>query len=163
MQQQSLFADSDPTCSPLDSPVKTLAWLDAVTVWLETEAVYSSVAWVSLMNAAPLGFSSKTSLDFCQATEDGTWEPSCGRWGNAGFGGPGVCLTLSTTEWHSDGGVCSLSDILQSGHIPPEFFLTPKACQGILRRAEKRGLELPAQLKHALTEVASTEKDTTNT
>jgi hypothetical protein len=33
--------------------------------------------------------------------------------------------------------------------------LTPRACQGILRRAEKRGKDLPEALKSALLAVAS--------
>jgi DNA (cytosine-5)-methyltransferase 1 len=39
---------------------------------------------------------------------------------------------------------------LETGPIPPRFFLSSKACQGILRRAEKRGKTLPPQLAHAL-------------
>jgi len=35
--------------------------------------------------------------------------------------------------------VCSLSDILETGDLPQRFFLSAKACAGILRRAEKRG------------------------
>ena len=43
----------------------------------------------------------------------------------------------------SGGGVSSLSDILETGdHLRP-YFLSAKACLGILRRAEKRGKDLP--------------------
>ena len=42
-----------------------------------------------------------------------------------------------------------LSSILQE-HVPDRYSLSPKACQGILRRAEKRGKELPEVLKRAL-------------
>ena len=49
-----------------------------------------------------------------------------------------------------------LSDILETGHIPARFYLSPRACQGILRRAEKRGKELPPLLKQALETVART-------
>jgi len=34
---------------------------------------------------------------------------------------------------HSDDGVCSLSDILLIGDVPPRYFLSPKACAGICR------------------------------
>ena len=51
--------------------------------------------------------------------------------------------------------VCSLSDILETGDVPQRFFLTAKACQGILRRADKRGKALPEVLSAALKAVAS--------
>ena len=70
----------------------------------------------------------------------------------------GEFLTLNTSEWTdtlvpflSVDGVCSLSDILEpSGNIPQKYYLSPTACQGILRRAESRGKALPPMLKDAL-------------
>jgi len=47
-------------------------------------------------------------------------------------------------------GVCSLSDVLETGDVPPRYYLSAKACQGILRRAEKRGKVLPQMLRLAL-------------
>jgi hypothetical protein len=47
-----------------------------------------------------------------------------------------------------------LSDILEKA--PPEkYSLSSRACKGILRRAEKRGKELPEMLDRALQRVAS--------
>lgn len=73
------------------------------------------------------------------------------------MGSPGACWTLSTCEHAdfggrcpSDGAVCSLSDVLEAGSVPPRYFLTPRACAGILRRAAKRGKALPAPLAEAL-------------
>jgi len=73
----------------------------------------------------------------------------------------GECLTLSMSEWTdlgglslSDDGVCSLSDILETGDVPQRYYLSAKACAGILRRAEKRGKDLPKALKAALAAVA---------
>ena len=43
----------------------------------------------------------------------------------------------------------SLSQILQVG-VPKKYYLSPKACLGILRRASVRGKELPPVLKEAL-------------
>lgn len=107
------------------------------------------------------GSSGKTSPEFCRPTEDGILEPSSGCWGNSGMGLPTAFLTLSTSEWTaipeqfpSDEGVCSLSDILETGGVPQRFYLSPKACAGILRRAEKRGKTLPPQLQRALEAVA---------
>jgi hypothetical protein len=63
----------------------------------------------------------------------------------------------------SDEGVCSLSDILETGDVPQRYFLSAKACMGILRRAEKRGKELPPQLARALQVVADSEPISTAT
>ena len=75
----------------------------------------------------------------------------------------GACLTLSMCEWTdtaalslNDAGVCSLSDILATGDVPPRYYLSAKACAGILRRAEARGKALPAPLARALRAVAQT-------
>ena len=50
---------------------------------------------------------------------------------------------------HKDGNVYLLSSILQAD-APEKYCLSPKACQGILRRAQKRGKELPEVLRIAL-------------
>ena len=49
----------------------------------------------------------------------------------------------------------SLSSILEKGPIPARYFLSPKAAAGILRRAEKRGKELPPLLLQALRQAAA--------
>jgi hypothetical protein len=54
----------------------------------------------------------------------------------------------------NDDAVSSLSDILEIGDVPQRYFLSPKACSGILRRAAKRGKELPPALSSALRTVA---------
>lgn len=45
-----------------------------------------------------------------------------------------------------------LSQILEDSPLP-KYYLSAKACQGILRRAERRGKELPQMLKEALYEM----------
>jgi hypothetical protein len=77
------------------------------------------------------------------------------------MGSPTAFLTLSTSEWNhtlapslKDEGVCSLSDILETGDVPQRYFLSAKACSGILRRAAKRGKGLPQPLLEALKAVA---------
>ena len=85
------------------------------------------------------------------------------RFKNSAMGSPTAFLTLSTSEWNhtltpsrSDGAVCSLSDILETGaHLAP-YFSSRKACAGILRRAAKRGRALPDSLHRALEHVAQT-------
>jgi hypothetical protein len=62
----------------------------------------------------------------------------------------------NSSAWPNDAAVCSLSQVLERGSIPRRFFLSSKACAGILRRAEKRGKTLPPMLHQALTSVAAT-------
>ena len=69
-------------------------------------------------------------------------------------GSHGECLMLNLPEYHSAAVASSLSDILETGDVPRRFYLSPKACQGIVRRAEKRGKTLPPQLAAALQAVA---------
>jgi hypothetical protein len=66
----------------------------------------------------------------------------------------GESSTPNISEWPNDAVVCSLSQVLEQTSIPQRFFLSSKACAGILRRAEKRGKVLPPQLQDALTAVA---------
>ncbi len=77
------------------------------------------------------------------------------------MGSPTEFWTLSTSEWgsgpepfRSAGDVSSLSDVLETGPLPPRYSLSAKACSGILRRAERRGKALPPMLKAALEAVA---------
>ena len=62
---------------------------------------------------------------------------------------------LNTSECPSAVAESTLSQILQAG-VPEKYYLSPKACQGILRRASVRGKELPAVLKRALERQALT-------
>jgi hypothetical protein len=70
------------------------------------------------------------------------------------MGSPIEFWTLSGLESPSVVDVCSLSATLETGDVPPRYFLSAKACSGILRRAERRGKELPVPLRHALQAVA---------
>ena len=109
----------------------------------------------SMSSIGPVGWYGKTSPVSCRRMEDGTLVPLSEAWSNSGMASRTECLTLSTSEYHSDTGVCSLSDILETGDVPPKFYLSPRACAGILRRAEKRGKSLPQFLAAALQAVAS--------
>ena len=68
----------------------------------------------------------------------------------------GGSWTPSTSAWPNEGGGswCLLVDILERGPLPTRFFLSPTACAGILRRAKRRGRELPAALALALEDQA---------
>ena len=67
---------------------------------------------------------------------------------------PGGRSTRNTGESPSAAVESSLSDVLEM-NAPEKYCLSPKACNGILRRAEKRGKTLPDMLKQALMEVVS--------
>lgn len=68
----------------------------------------------------------------------------------------GLAGRINVEEWPNDASVKNLKDILQPGsEVHPRFFLSPKACAGILRRAEKRGTTLPQKFKEAAERVAS--------
>ena len=99
------------------------------------------------------------------SSNDGRDFGVCSRaWQNSGMGSPTEFLTLSTSTWPNDASVCSLSDVKEIGEVPQRYFLTPRACTGILRRTAKRGRTLPPALRQALTQVATrlvaTEKTT---
>ena len=64
---------------------------------------------------------------------------------------PGVCMTLNTGEFPSAVSESTLSQILQV-NAPDRYSLSGKAALGILRRAKKRGKDLPSMLLEALTE-----------
>lgn len=61
---------------------------------------------------------------------------------------------LNSGEFPNEENASTLSQILQVG-APSTYFLSPKACQGILRRASARGKELPEVLRIALEQQAS--------
>lgn len=96
------------------------------------------------------GLSGKTCPALFPVTKELTSNPFSGNGINAGIMSRGECLTLSFSESPSAAVESSLSDILETGDIPHRFFLSRTACEGILRRAQKRGKALPPMLKAAL-------------
>lgn len=61
---------------------------------------------------------------------------------------------LSIGEFPKEESVSTLSQILQAD-VPEKYYLSQKACLGILRRASARGKELPEVLRIALEQQAS--------
>ena len=107
-----------------------------------------------LTSLSQSGFCGKTSQASSVVVEDGILVPSLGRWRNSGMGSPTELWTLNTLEYPSAAVASSLSDILETGDVPQQYFLSATACQGILRRAEKRGKVLPSMLEKALRSTA---------
>ena len=102
----------------------------------------------------------------CQPMGGATEESYRTSAGDTGW--PTECLTLNIREFpdfqaqsrSADGAfsssdtVAGLTEVLWTGSIPLRYYLTEKACRGILRRAENRGKTLPYILRKALTEQA---------
>lgn len=164
-----------------EHPAKTTRSRDLERVWLERVATSPSRLVTLLSESAPAGWFGRTSPEFCPATRDETlqqfWDslPEESSVSRKLVGeilesfpdtdpltdSPTEFLTLNTSEWtaiptpYPNGGVVSsLSDILVIGEVPLRYYLSSLACSGILRRAEKRGKDLPQQLAHALKAVA---------
>ena len=80
-------------------------------------------------------------------TPDASWEMATQL--------PGAPMMLNIGPGpHSAESASTLSQILQA-NAPEKYYLSQKACLGILRRAERRGKELPKMLKEALEEVVA--------
>ena len=147
--QPDLFGSSseEPHVSPSRSQEKERDWMIRVaTSPLNLSALPADFG--------PHGWYGRTSPEFYPSTRAAPSQSSWERWKNAGMGGHTGCLTLSISEFPSGGAACSLSDILEDGPVLPRYFLSPKACRGILRRAERRGRSLPPSLQAALEQAA---------
>ncbi len=167
--QMSLFSDN---------PAKTSASPASASGWMATAATWRSLPLALLTAFAPAGWFSKTSPAYCLLTPEAqrrkvkfkaelnvgnvdsanpltlkktvTSPPSSPLFSNAGILDATGLLTLNMPEFHSGAAVSSLSSILETGDLPRRFFLSPKACAGIIRRAAKRDKKLPEQLERAL-------------
>ena len=135
-------------------PVSPSASLASEKEWTTTVVTSPSSFAELLMRSSPVGSFGKTCQGFYPPAKDETLVPSSGRWLKSGMISPGESLTLNTLEYHNAADECSLSDILVNDAVPQRYYLSAKASQGILRRAEKRGKALPPSLKSALEQAA---------
>ncbi len=104
--------------------------------------------------ASPTLPSGKTSQEPSPATVAETLLLSSKRWLTSGrVTLRGESWTAASSESPSVAVECSLSRILEA-NAPSKYWLSPKACAGILRRADKRGKDLPPALATALQQVA---------
>ena len=124
----------------------------------KTRAETSCLHFLQSLNiSVPGGLFGKMSPVSCHPTQEKILVPSSGAWGNWGMGTATEFWTLNGSEHNgiqepsrSAEGVCSLSDVLETSAVPHRFYLSQKACSGILRRAQRRGKELPPMLRVAL-------------
>ena len=147
------------TFSWAEHPASHSASADSERGWMIRVATWPSDSSSLLGAFVHNGSCGKTFRASSVAVKEGILEPSSGRWLNSGMGSPTEFLTLNGLESPSVAVVCSLSQTLETGDVPQRYFLSAKACAGILRRAEKRGKELPAQLRQALQAAAGALSD----
>ena len=151
MWEQSTFWPEEHLASLSPSPVSERDWM--------TRVATSPLNLLGLLiDSGPYGWFGRTSPVSCRLTMDGRLEPFSACWSNSGMASHGESWMLNISEYPSDGVASSLSDILEDGDLPQRYCLTPRACRGILRRAEKRGKTLPLPLAHALRVVAASEQ-----
>lgn len=82
--------------------------------------------------------------------DDLQWAPFSGSWPSAGLMRSGGLYSMPNISEYRNGAVASsLSEILETT-VDPKYSLSPKAAAGILRRAAKRGKQLPVSLLAAL-------------
>ena len=152
--QPDLFGSSseEPPANPSQSQEKERDWMIRVaTSPLNLSALPADFG--------PHGWYGRTSPEFYPSTRVAPLGNSWERWKNAGMGGHTGCLTLNISEYPSGGAACSLSDILETSALPQRYFLSAKACRGILRRADRRGKSLPFSLQAALKQGARETKE----
>lgn len=135
------------------SHVRTCRLPEKGKAWLEADQDSSLSLRELCLSLNQDGLSWKMYQDCFQAKRVEILPSSFDGWKNAGICKHGEFLTASISEWPKDAAVCSLSEVLET-EVAAKFYLSPKACAGILRRAEKRGKELPPMLYQALMQVA---------
>jgi hypothetical protein len=136
------------SASPDDEPDSPANAQDSSTSSPESLTLFSPLADGSSLRTYP---------DYFPANADEIMPSYSRRWPTSGFTtSPGECWTADTSESPNAGAVStSLRDVLEAS-VPARYFLSPRAAAGILRRAEKRGRELPQHLADALRLVSTT-------
>ena len=142
-------------------------FMEAVRIIKEMRrATHGSYPVVVIWENVPGAFSSNGGEDFRAVLEElaRVEEPDASIPRPAGGGGDGArpeqssetaglwhggCSTLNVGECPSVESVSQLSQILEV-NVPQRYFLSARACQGILTRASRRGKALPDLLKTAL-------------
>ena len=171
MLAQLTFWSEEPPARTCPSRAKERVLKDPVQAsrltlcdWLMKRAVNTSSGKTFPAYSVPTG--AEISLPFypcsadtpstCRKT-DGSQAASSRTAGPTDMDSRGECWTRNLPEFpafrspfpNADG-VCSLSDVLETGNVPPQYYLSPTACRGILHRASKRGKSLPEVLEIAL-------------
>ena len=141
-----------PTCGPPDSRAKTSLLQEwARDRGLEGNDLASFMTLLSeLVKLCPELFSSRTFQVSSLPTEDETSKSLYERWPNSGMLLDGACLTARTSESPSRVKESILWDVIETGDLPPRYYLSPNAAKGMLARADKMGRRLFPPLRKAL-------------
>ena len=131
MEQLTLWSAERPARAFPGQDCGEACWMNAAD-WPGT----LSGLFLELVRA---GSSGRTCPELFRLPEDGISGHSSGRWMPAGIVSHGVSLTLSISACPSSAVGSSLSDIIETGDVPPRYFLSRKACSGLEKRDGKRG------------------------
>lgn len=101
------------------------------------------------VNSVHVGLSGRTSQERSQASGGRLIASSCQRWMRSGMVWHGEYWMRSFSVWPKDANVCSLLEVLEPC-VARKYFLSAKACRGIISRADRRGKPLPKRLRDAL-------------
>jgi hypothetical protein len=138
-----------------DFPAKTSLLQESELAYLANEVDFSMTLCVSQRIPKQKLSSWKTCRDFFQAIKDATSEQSSLHWPSQGIAtSSGVFLIRNSSESPKGAEESSLSQVLEQNPLD-KYFLSAKAAQGILRRANKRGKVLPQPLQTALESTAN--------
>ena len=130
-----------------------MSFLDLVSQSGKTFPEHSAVTRerTSRRSSKPSAKSKEPVLMFLNLRRGGGGNPLGASWEMLGAL-PGGFTMLNFGESPSEERESTLSQILDL-NAPEKYFLSERACAGILRRASKRGKILPDMLKEALEEV----------
>lgn len=101
------------------------------------------------VNSVHVGLSGRTCQERSQASRGRLTASSCPKWMRSGMVWHGECWMRSFSVWPKDANVCSLLEVLEPC-VARKYFLSAKACRGIISRADRRGKPLPKRLRDAL-------------
>lgn len=140
-QDQLTFWSEAPLANHLASPD-----FDKALQMLAETSQSRFLQW--LKSISPIGWFGKMCPAYCPI-EQMRSETLSQAYPNSGITAPGGCWMLNISECHKDAAACSLSQVLEN-NAPEKYFLSQKACAGILRRAARRKKKLPKELQIAL-------------
>ena len=149
LKQSTSFAE--------DSPAKTSRLPESVQVLMEVEVACGLSLRELLESYFPDGLSSKMFPDCSLQSKEKISKLSSNRWMNSGMVFRGECLTLKTSESPKDAKESLLSEVLET-FVPRKYYLTPRACQGIIKRVERTGKTIPTDLYKQIVEMANSDK-----
>lgn len=132
-------------CYPAADVHSAASWpIDYESTLSESE---KATRWQEIADAA----SAASGKSYTKLIQDAISASSSPRWRSWVLGSPCAYLTLNGSAFHSGASASSLLDILEpASEVPAKYYLSAKACRGILRRAAKRGRDLPPVLREAL-------------